>query len=52
MPRLGDHDFSVLMLLQLILFVDASIQHFHKADPNIQSLDTQKMQKLAIKGNF
>lgn len=43
---------QLLMLLQLILFVDASIQHFHKADPSIQSLGTQKMQKHAVTGKF
>lgn len=43
---------QLLMLFWLTLFVDLSIQHFHKADPSIQSLGTQKMQKHAIKGNF
>lgn len=43
---------QLLMLFWLTSFVDLSIQLFHKADPIIQSLGTQKMQKHAIKGNF
>lgn len=39
----------LLMLLWLTSFVDLSIQLFHKADPSIQSLGTQKMQNMQLK---
>lgn len=52
MPHLGHHDFSVAHAV-LIDFMCRSkysaLQLFHKADPSIKSLGTQKMQNMQLK---